>query len=389
MRLCVVSFKECWQDGEGTWVSSGGFPLQMAAIGSLFDDLTLVVVGGERGQGGMPLPPWARVVPLRRPSGAGTRRKLSLIRRLPYYLRTIATSMREADTVHVPLPGDISFLGMVVALALRKRLLARYCSSWRKTGQTTFANQVTKGWMRRLAGGRNVMLATGEDGAPPAPAMHWIFATTLSRAELNEIRPDLDRGLADPPRLIAVARLSKEKGSAYLLDAIALLRRGGCTPLPTVTFVGDGPERSALEARVAELGCRGVVTFTGQLTRRELSAQFGRADLCVQPSLTEGFSKVWLEAMAHGLPVLSSDVGAAAAVIGRAGERGWLVPPGDVPSLAAALRRVLAGPIDWSAMRWQCRNYVEGRTLEAWAQEIGQICAQRWGLSLERGKLRA
>src|SRR3972149_2732183 len=83
MRLCVVSFKECWQDGEGTWVSSGGFPLQMAAIGSLFDDLTLVVVGGERGEGGMPLPPWARVVPLRRPSGAGTRRKLPLSTRVP------------------------------------------------------------------------------------------------------------------------------------------------------------------------------------------------------------------------------------------------------------------------------------------------------------------
>ena len=389
MHLCVVSFKECWQNGDGTWLSTGGFPLQMDAIGSLFDDLTLVIVGGERGHGGMALPSRGRVVPLRRPSGTGTARKLDVIRHLGYYTRTIAACVRQADAVHVPLPGDMPFLGMVVALALRKRVLARYCGAWEKTPQTSLMNQVTKRWMRHFAAGPHVMLATGEGIAPPAPAMRWIFATALSRAELERPAPALDRGLGHPPRLISVGRLSREKGVAVLLNAVAQLRREGYTPLPPVTIVGDGPERRTLEAQVADLGCRGVITFTGQLTRGELAAQFALADVCVQPSLTEGFSKAWLDAMAYGLPVLSSAVGAAPAVIGRAGERGWLVPPGDAPGLAGAIRRVLAGPIDWPALRRRCRSYVEGRTLEAWAHEIGRACAQRWGLRLEGGKLRA
>jgi hypothetical protein len=388
MRLCVVSSKECWEDGDDLWWSTGGFPAQMAAIGSLFDELTLIVVGRERGVGGATLPSEARVVPLHRRSGAGRRRKLELIHHLGYYLRTIASGMSHADAVHIPLPGDIPFLGMIVAMALRKRVLVRYCGAWERTGQTTLMNTMTKRWMRHFAPGPHIMLVTGEGKAPPAPAMDWIFATALSGDELEQSLPPLDRALNDPPRLISVARLSKEKGTAVLLDAIAQLRREGATPLPIVTIVGDGPERGRLETRAAKVGCRELVTFKGQLTRPELAAQFAQADVCVQPSLTEGFSKAWLDAMAYGLPVLSSDVGAAPFVIGRPGERGWLVPPGDVPALARAIRRIIAGPIEWPQMRRRCRCYVEGRTLEVWAQEIGSVCARRWGWRMEGGKLR-
>src|SRR5207249_6053356 len=88
------------------------------------------------------------------------------------------------------------------------------------------------------------------------------------------------------------------------------------------------------------------------------------------------------------LPVLASEVGAARRVIGGHGERGWLVPPGDVPALAVALQRALTGPVDWPALRLRCRAYVEGRTLETWVSRIGEICADQWGLSLEDGRLR-
>jgi glycosyltransferase involved in cell wall biosynthesis len=130
------------------------------------------------------------------------------------------------------------------------------------------------------------------------------------------------------------------------------------------------------------------VSFAGQLERSALSAALSRADLCVQPSLTEGFSKAWLDAFAHGLPVLASEVGAARVVLGGEGERGWLVPPGDAAALAAALRRVLTAPIDWPALRQRCRAYVEGMTLEEWSRRIGERCARQWGWTLGNGRLR-
>ncbi|MGH7650173.1 MAG: glycosyltransferase [Gemmatimonadaceae bacterium] len=388
-RVCAVSFKPCWQDDSGRWMSSGGFPLQMGAIASLFDGMTLIVVRGEPLAGGLPLPPNARVIALCAPHGQDARRKVSVIARLPYYVGAIAARVLGADVVHTPLPGDIPLLALWIALALRKRVIARYSGSWVANTQSTRMNRVTKDCMRRFAGGRNVMLATGEGAEPPAPNVEWIFSTALSVAEIERDPPDLDRGLQSPPRLIYVGRLSPEKGVATLVRALATLDGQPGHPRPHLTLAGEGPERATLEALARELRCADRITFAGQLDRRSLGEALDAADLCVQPSLTEGFSKAWLDAMSRGLPVLASEVGAARSVTGADGERGWLVPPGDPAALAAALRRVLCDASGWTAIRRRCRTYVEGRTLEVWARTIGEHCARQWDWNLDDGRLRA
>jgi len=389
LRVCAVSFKPCWQDESGRWMSFGGFPFQMAAIASLFDDMTLVIVRVPPRDGGIPLPAHARIVPLRSPRGADLRRKLSVAARLPYLVWKIAASARNADVVHVPLPGDVPLLGMWIAFAMRKRVLARYGGSWVANTQSTLMNRVTKACMRRFAGGRNVMLATGDGDAAPAAGMEWVFSTALARRELGRIAPRLDRGLSNPPRLVYAGRLSPEKGVAVLIDALGLLARDQDLPQPQLTILGDGDDRATLEARAASVGCRDRVTFAGQVDRERLSSALDVADVCVQPSLTEGFSKAWLDAMAHGLPVLASNVGAASAVIGTRSERGWLVAPGDSRVLADAIRHVLVDQQDWTGLRRRCRTYVEGRTLEAWAERIGTMCAAHWGWTMTDGRLRA
>jgi glycosyltransferase involved in cell wall biosynthesis len=246
---------------------------------------------------------------------------------------------------------------------------------------------VTRACMRRMAGGRNVMLATGEDSHPPAPRMHWTFATALSLDELDALHPRLDRGLSEPPHCVYVGRLSPEKGVIFLIRALAVLQARQATRLPHVTLVGDGPARSDLERAARELGCERTITFVGQLPREDLVRVLCGADLCVQPSLTEGFSKAWLDAMAMGLPVISSAVGAARSVIGEQAERGWLVKPGDANELADMIEHVIGAAIDWPALRRRCRDHVRNRTLEGWTQQIGELCAQQWGYRLAGGKL--
>lgn len=385
-RVCAVSFKECWRDSNGDWYSNGGFPLQMAAVASLFDSMTLLVTRSDSpGEGGLRLPASADVVAIRKPIGKDFRRKVSILGNLFYYFSTITRHAAQADHVHVPPPGDIPFLGMLVALVLRKRLIVRYCGSWATTDRTTLMNRLTRGLMRAFAGGRNVMLATGEADAPPAPGIHWIFATGISEKEIHQIEPVTTRGLSNPPQIAYVGRLSVEKGVVNLIDAVALLERERFRPLPEITLIGDGPDRRQLTQRVAELGLQDRIRFAGQLNRQNLNAALERADFCVQPSLSEGYSKAWLDAFAHGLPVLASEAGAARAVIGQ--ERGWLVTPGDVQMLATQLRRILSEPQEWPALRRRCREFVESRTLEAWAHEIGRLCALQWNLRLVDGKL--
>jgi len=393
VRLCVVSFKECWRDDAGRWLTSGGFPRQIAALAAVFDELSLVLVQGLPQAGGIPLPSHAEVVALRKPVGTDTRRKLSVAAHAAYYLRALARSIGEADVVHTPVPGDIPLLGMVVAAALHKRLFAIYMGSWVTNSHTTWMNRVTRGLMRRLAGGQNVMFALGPLGSQtaPAPRMHSIFDTTVSRHELTTVQPQLTRAPHAPLRLAYVGRLSPEKGLPHLLDAVSTLRADPALTalVPHVTLIGDGPQRGDLVAQAERLHCDDIVQFRGQLDRDGVIRELMRADVCVLPSLTEGFSKARLDAMVCGVPVITTGVGFGREIVGYDGERGWIVPPGDVPALAAALRRVVTAPIDWPNLRRRCRQYVEGLTLEAWADRIAELCARQWNLSIVKGKLQS
>jgi len=222
MSVCAVSFKECWTDGT-RWLTDGGFSAQMGAVASLFGEMDLLVPQVEARSGGIPLPDNAHVIPIPRPWGRDIVRKISVVALLPYYISVISKRMRTAKIVHVPLPGDVPFIALWLAVALRKRIVARYGSSWAPTKQTTLMNRLTKASMRLLAGGRNVMLVTGVDDASLPKGMRGIFATALSSSELERIRPDLDRGLCVPPKLIYAGRLAPEKGISTLIEAFACL----------------------------------------------------------------------------------------------------------------------------------------------------------------------
>lgn len=387
MKVCAISFKECWRDPGGTWVTDGGFPRQMAGIASLFDEMDLVVCEVPARSGGTPLPSSARIFPVRQPYGVDARRKLSIALNLPYYAGVLIRRILDADVVHVPLPGDIPLLGMIFALLCRRRLIARYGGSWPVTNQTTMMNRITRGCMRAFAGGRNVMLATGSGPVDPAPRVAWIFSTALTREEVQSVDTDLSRGLSSPPRFIFAGRLSEEKGLLNLIAALRLTKFDPTLPLPHVTLAGDGPQRRDLERAVSEAGLSANITFAGQLDRTRLSEEMSKADVAIQPSLTEGFSKAWLDAMAHGLPVIASNVGAAEAVIGSNNERGWLIEPGNIPVLAATIREVLTQDRDWTKLRRACRRHAESLTVESWQSEIARLCSRQWNVPVTEGRL--
>ncbi len=139
-------------------------------------------------------------------------------------------------------------------------------------------------------------------------------------------------GWRDRPVVLAVGRLSPEKGHGLLIDALATLPE----PRPGLLLAGDGPlaESLAARARAQDVPLR-LLGF-----QRDLAPAWKAADLFCQPSLTEGLPMAVLEAMAVGLPVVATRVGALAAVLEAEGgpAAGHVLPPGD----GAALRRALA-----------------------------------------------
>jgi glycosyltransferase involved in cell wall biosynthesis len=137
------------------------------------------------------------------------------------------------------------------------------------------------------------------------------------------------------------ARLEHEKGPALLVDATAIVNRQ--EPMAVARFAGTGTELPKVKERARELAlgdnCEFVGHYTDPLGR---SAFMNSLDVFVLPSFAEGTPNSIMEAMSHGLPVIASDVGGIADMIGD--DAGLLVPPGDVNALAMAMSRLASDP---------------------------------------------
>jgi glycosyltransferase involved in cell wall biosynthesis len=127
-----------------------------------------------------------------------------------------------------------------------------------------------------------------------------------------------------------VGSLIDRKGPDILLRALTEVG------LPCI-FVGDGPMRASLERLASKAGISDRVVFTRALERREVRRYFDNAEALVLPSVSEGVPLVAMEALGAGTPVVASDLAGIASVVHH-GENGLLVQPGDVASLARALR---------------------------------------------------
>ena len=152
--------------------------------------------------------------------------------------------------------------------------------------------------------------------------------------------PDVPLGPGDPAahQLIAAGRLEPQKGFDLLLQAFATV--ADKHPDWTLDIFGKGSRREPLEQAVVDLGLAGRVRINDPTDR--LGERMRDASVFVLSSRFEGFPIVLLEAMAAGLAVVSFDCPTGPSEIVADGTSGLLVPPEDVPALAAALDRVMA-----------------------------------------------
>lgn len=150
-----------------------------------------------------------------------------------------------------------------------------------------------------------------------------------------------------PPTILAVARLVEKKGLEDLVLAAAALRRRGHAL--RVHIIGDGPLLGRLQSRVAEHALQDCVTFLGSQPHEAVRAAYERASIFALPCVLaedgdrDGLPVALLEAMASGLPVVSTSVSGIPELIDTERD-GLIVPPGDVPALATALERLVTSP---------------------------------------------
>jgi glycosyltransferase involved in cell wall biosynthesis len=180
-----------------------------------------------------------------------------------------------------------------------------------------------------------------------------------------------------PPMILSVGRFCEKKGFKYLILACALLKERGhrfqCQ------IVGYGELQKELERMVSTVGLQGWVTFPGTMTQDQLAALYPQASMFVLPcQLTEdgdrdGIPNVLIEAMACGLPVVSTDISGISELVSN-GEDGFLVGQKNAVALADAMELLLARPELCSRLSKNAANAVQQTfTLEASAQGVREI----------------
>ena len=174
-------------------------------------------------------------------------------------------------------------------------------------------------------------------------------------------------------RFVAVGRLAAQKNFALLLDAFAKLKR----PDDRLTIVGEGGQRKTLEARIRQLGLDHRVRLTGHLNPVE--GELLAADALVLPSDYEGVPAVVPEALAAGLPVVSTDCSVSMGDLLGHGMFGILVPTGDATALAGAMDRVADHPFDREKARQQARRFTVQIAAQAYLAAFGNLAQPESG----------
>lgn len=142
-------------------------------------------------------------------------------------------------------------------------------------------------------------------------------------------------------RLICVGRLCEQKGQLLLLEATRILMERG-TAMELV-LAGDGEMRGELERLISRYKLEEVVRITGWISSEQVRHELLAARALVLPSFAEGLPVVIMEAMALRRPVISTFIAGIPELV-EPGQHGWLVPAGDVTSLASAMKDCLDAP---------------------------------------------
>jgi colanic acid/amylovoran biosynthesis glycosyltransferase len=163
-----------------------------------------------------------------------------------------------------------------------------------------------------------------------------------------------------PYRLLSVGRMVEKMGFPFLLEMLGILRDSGFSF--DATIIGSGPLRPSIESRCERLGLTGQVTFTGSVPYSEVEARLREADLLVfsgqvaRSGDRAGFPNIIGEAMAWGVPVCATPVGAVLEGI-EDGQSGLIATRPE--EAARRIRELLADPEAYAGIRSSARHWVE------------------------------
>jgi glycosyltransferase involved in cell wall biosynthesis len=397
MKLGIVYHMPFWRAADGTLREiEGSFARYVDSLAPYFDEILLCVpvLSRPAGEGTPVRATNVSLAPL--PNFEGP---IHFYPRLPLMLPRIVRFVHDVDVVHCRVPTPAAIAASVCARILGRRQFLLVVGDLRALLPTmpyrgvkrllwrvyTAFEEMNIGWMAThaltFANGEALAVKHSRRGRAAIQTQ-----TTTIDAEAIASREDTCAG--PRIRLLTVSRIDPRKGLRVLPDAIRLLAEAGCEATidiigPVVGAPGEA-ERTAIASLAHQHAVSDRVALLGPLPLDQLLPRYAAYDIFVLPTLPgEGIPRVLLEAMAGGLPVVTSRVSGIPSLI-TDGANGLLV---DVPSSAAVAAAVMRIVTDGSLRRRiiaqgyaTARNY----TLQAQAARMMGDVTTHFGLPLRR-----
>lgn len=255
--------------------------------------------------------------------------------------------------------AEPSFLLALISLCLRRQPVFLYSEAPSPFGRTGLGRQLRLGARESLRAALRPLLrsrVSGAFAAGAAAAVHLRAAGVRPHTILpfGYFRnPPTDGPKADDPpaagaELLYVGQLIPRKGIDLLLRAVAAVAPDH--PELSLTLVGEGPARPALEALTADLGIGDRVSWAGILPPRAIHERMARAAAVVLPSRWDGWGLVVNEALQSGVPVIVSSAAGAAELVAH-GRNGFVHEAGDLAALTEVIGNFASSRGAWPSYR--------------------------------------
>lgn len=395
MTLGLLYHMPFWQAADGSlWEAEGSFARYVDSLAPYFDEilLSVPVFDAPQASGSRVRASNVRLAPL--PYFPGPRQ---FYPRLPAMRARLRAWVEQCDVIHLRVPTPAAIFAFQLARARHKpvfllvvgdyRALVPYLP-YRGLKKRLFNAYVAfEEWALRFMTNRALTFANGAALRAKHEAqgarVHETKTTTLLLADVST---RTDTCASTPVRLLTVSRIDPRKGLRVLPAAVAALAASGHDVAldlvgPTIGQIGD-TERDAIRNAAAEFGVTDRVTLKGPVALDELMPLYRDYDLFVLPTQPgEGIPRVLMEAMAAGLPVITTNVSGIGSLITH-GDNGLLIAESSADAVADAVRTLMATPALRQRLIQGGYRTARAHTLERQAAEMMRVVQSNLQLTL-------
>lgn len=395
MTLGLLYHMPFWQTADGAlWEAEGSFARYVDSLAPYFDEILLSVpvfdvppASGSRVRASN-----VRLAPL--PYFPGPRQ---FYPQLPAMRARLRAWVERCDVIHLRVPTPAAIFAFRLARARNKPVFLLVVGDYqalvpylpyRGLKKLLFGAYVAfEEWALRFMTTRALTFANGaalrEKHAAQGATVHETKTTTLS---LGDISMRTDTCASTPIRVLTVSRIDPRKGLRVLPAAVAALKASGHDVTldlvgPTIGQIGD-TERDAIRDEAARLGVSDRVTLKGPVALDQLMPLYRDYDIFVLPTQPgEGIPRVLMEAMAAGLPVVTTSVSGISSLIAH-DVNGWLIAKSTADAVADAVRALMATPALRQRLIQGGYQTARAHTLERQAAEMMRAVQSNLRLTL-------